>query len=296
MKISNNALNVLAAKTYKGIGRAWIVKHICGDEATTDIVTLLNEDSKEGRQTTQDEFDSVKEKILSSVDKSNVFMDGVVAIGDKDFPFYRGDVKNGDRPVVLFYRGDLSLLDKTNRNIAVIGLLNPDKDTETVESEVVSKLVNCGATIISGLAVGCDTIAHEQALRSAGKTVAILPSPLDEILPSINKKLADKIVEKQGLLVTEYYESTKSKMELNGRYQERDRLQALFSDCVVLTASYAKNDLGNDSGSRLAMEYAANYSIPRSVIYNPATDVLNKKYDLNRQLIREQNDIIVINK
>ena len=296
MKISDNALNVLTAKTYRGIGRAWLVKHLRGNETTNSIVALLNKDAKEERPITQEDFESVRDKIKSSIAKVAGFSDGVVAIGDKDFPSYRGNVRSSERPVVLFYRGDLSLLNKANRSVAVIGLLNPDKDTETVESEVVSKLVSRGATIVSGLALGCDTVAHRQALRSDGKTVAILPSPLDEILPAANKGLAEEIVKNHGLLITEYYEKANSKMELIGRYQERDRLQALFSDCVVLTASYVKNNLGNDSGSRLAMEYAANYSIPRAVIYDPATDFGNPKYDLNRQLIREQGDIGVINR
>jgi DNA processing protein len=84
-------------------------------------------------------------------------------------------------------------------------------------------------------------------------------------------------------------------MELGGRYQERDRLQALFSDSIILSASYAKNDLGNDSGSRLAMEYALNYSIPRSVIYDPIVNKNNKKYDLNRKILEEDSGVTVIN-
>jgi DNA processing protein len=296
VKISDNAINILTAKAYRGIGRAWIVRRLRGNETTNSIVSLLNEDAKEERHITPEDFESNRETIKSHIGKLAGFADGVIAIGDPNFPSYRGNVKNSEQPVVLFYRGELSLLKKTNKNVAVIGLLNPDKDTEIIESEVVSVLVNNGATIVSGLALGCDSIAHRQALRSNGKTVAILPSPLNEILPAANKELADEIVRNHGLLITEYYEKAKSKMELSGRYQERDRLQALFSDCVVLSASYAKNDLGNDSGSRLAMEYALNYSIPRSVIYDPASNSGNPKYDLNRQLIREQGGIIVINR
>ena len=296
MKITENALNVLAAKTYRGIGRAWIVKTIRGDESPERLVALLNKGAQEDRLITQADFGAVRTKIGGAIAKLTASIDGVVAIGDEDFPPYRGNVKNSDQPVVLFYRGDLGLLNKANKNIAVIGLLNPDKDTEIVECEVVSNLVGCGATIVSGLAQGCDAIAHRQALRSQGKTVAILPSPVSDILPASNRELAEEIVAKDGLLVTEYFEVAKSKMELGGRYQERDRLQALFSDCVVLTASYAKNDLGNDSGSRLAMEYARSYAIPRAVIYDSIADIGNPKYDLNRQLLREQDGIVVIHR
>ena len=189
----------------------------------------------------------------------------------------------------------LSLLKKTNKNIAVIGLLNPDNDTEAIEQEVVAELVKNGATIVSGLALGCDSIAHRQALLSNGTTVAILPSPLNNILPASNIELANEIVKNNGLLITEYYEDAKYKMELGGRYQERDRLQALFSDSIILSASYAKNVQGNDSGSRLAMGYALNYSIPRAVIYDSVADINNPKYDLNRQLMREEKEIDIIN-
>jgi len=296
MKISDNALNVLTAKTYRGIGRAWIVKNLKGNDSASKIVALLNVGTKADCPITLVDFENVRNSISESIVTFADYSDGVVAIGDNEFPPYRGNVKNSDQPVALFYRGDLSLLGRSRRNVAVIGLLTPDKETEIVEGEMVSKLVNCGATIVSGLALGCDTVAHRQALHSKGKTIAVLPSPLYEILPSENRRLAEEIVKNDGLLITEYYDKAKSRMELSGRYQERDRLQALFSDCVILAASYAKNDLGLDSGSRLAMEYASSYSIPRAVVYDPDKDVGDPKYDLNRQLIREQVGIVIINR
>ena len=293
---SDNAINTLTAKTYKGIGRAWIVKNLRGNETVDTIVALLNRDAKEEHYITIEDFERNKEVIRDGVLRLEGFMDGVTAVGDNDFPSYRGKVKNSEQPIVLFYRGDLSLLKATNKNIAVIGLLNPDDDTETIEQEVVAELVKNGATIVSGLALGCDSIAHRQTLRSNGTTVAILPSPLNNILPASNIELANEIVSNNGLLITEYYEDAKYKMELGGRYQERDRLQALFSDSIILSASYAKNVQGNDSGSRLAMGYALNYSIPRAIIYDPVTDINNPKYDLNRQLMREQKEISIINR
>lgn len=61
--------------------------------------------------------------------------------------------------------------------------MNPEGNIEEREREIVDKFVKAGATIISGLALGCDSISHRQALDSNGKTVAILPSPLSNILP-----------------------------------------------------------------------------------------------------------------
>jgi len=145
------------------------------------------------------------------------------------------------------------------------------------------------------LALGCDTIAHRQALDLNGLTVAILPGPLNDVMPAKNRSLAAEIVKSNGLLISEYLTGAKSKMELSGRYQERDRLQALYSNSIVLSASYAKNDIGNDSGSRLAMRYAKDYSIPRVVIYDKENDAGNSKYDLNRQIICEDSGVIVVN-
>ena len=296
MNFTENAINILTAKTYKGIGRAWIVKNLKGNKKVDTIVPLLNSSSKETYPITINDFERDKERIKELLKKIEDFVDGLVAIGDVNFPSYRGNVKNSEQPIFLFYRGDLSLLKSTNKNVAVIGLLNPDNDTKIAEQEVVNELVKNGVPIVSGLALGCDTIAHRQALNSNGKTIAILPSPLNNIMPATNKELANEIIEKNGLLITEYYEDAKSKMELGGRYQERDRLQALFSDSIILSASYAKNDQGNDSGSRLAMGYALNYSIPRAVIYDDIENMNNPKYDFSRQLIREQKGITIINR
>ena len=99
-----------------------------------------------------------------------------------------------------------------------------------------------------------------------------------------------------GLLVSEYLNDATSKMAFTARYQERDRLQALFSDAIVLASSYAKNDLGNDSGARLAMEYARQFNIPRAVMYDSLQNQHNPKFDLNRQLITEQPNITILNK
>lgn len=295
MNYSNNVINTLTAKTYKGIGKAWIVKNIKGNEPIDTIISLLNKDAKIDYNITSDSFKKNSEVIKDKIRKLESFIDGAVAIGDNNFPQYRGNVNNSEQPIVLFYRGNLNLLNIDNKNTAVIGLLDPDDDIEVIEREVVNELIKSGSTVISGLALGCDSIAHNQALDSGGKTIAILPSSLDNIVPSSNNELANKIIANKGLLITEYYEDIKSKNELSSRYQERNRLQALFSDSIILSASYAKNDFGNDSGSRLAMGYALKYSIQRAVIYNKINDNDNPKYDLNRQLISEDKDTIIIN-
>jgi len=301
MKYTDNAINILTTKTYKGIGRAWIVKNIKGNEDIKIIVDLINEKSKQNETVTIEDFELKKEQIKNQLKTLEDSCDGLVAIGDENFPKYRGNVKQSQQPIFLFYKGNLDLLDTKNHNITVIGLLNPDEQIEKRERQIVKEIIKHNITIVSGLAFGCDSIAHQEALNG-GKTIAILPSPLNDILPAKNKDLADKIAQDGGLLITEYYEKFKSKMELNTRYKERDRLQALFCDTIILIASYAQDsakrwgiyDKKLDSGARLAMGYAKDYNIPRAVMYNGDLDGNNAMFDLNRELIKQDKTILVL--
>ena len=304
MKYTDNSLNIYTALSYKGIGKAWIVKNLKGNERVETIVQLLNKTIKED-PTDVDDFESRKNDFESKfLQNLEGCCDGFVALGDKKFPQHRGNVKDSQRPVFLFYKGNIGLLNIDNRNITVIGLLNPEGDIEEREREIVHQFVKNGATIVSGLAFGCDSIAHHQALESNGKTIAILPSPLNNILPTRNKGLAFQIVDESGLIVTEYGEDFKSQLELNSRYGERDRLQALFCDAILLTASYAQNsadrwklqDQKLDSGSRLAMGYARDFNIPRTVMYDKDKDVNNPRFDLNRDIINEGENVRIITK
>ena len=301
MKYTDNAINIITAKTYKGIGRAWINKMLKGNESVETIVSLINKNSKQDELITIDDFEFDKNQIINQIEKFQDTCDGLVAIGDKNFPKYRGNVKESERPIYLFYKGDLSLLDIENYCITVIGLLNPDEKIEIREQKIVAEIVKRNVFVVSGLAFGCDSIAHKQALKG-GKTIAVLPSPLNNIMPAKNKGLAFEIVEEGGLLITEYYDEHKSAMDLSSRYKDRDRLQALYCDAIILAASYAQDSAERwkmygqklDSGARLAMGFAKEYNIPRAVMYGQSLDSENPMFDLNRQLIAEQRDITIL--
>lgn len=301
MKYTDNAINILTTKTYKGIGRAWIVKYLKGNESVDKIVSLINSNTKQDELITFDDFEFNKNQIINQIEKFEESCDGLVAMGDTNFPKYRGTVKDSEKPIFLFYKGDLSLIDFENNNVTVIGLLNPDETIESREQKIVSEIVKKGITIVSGLALGCDSIAHKQALIG-GKTVAILPSPLYKIMPAQNKSLAFEIVEQGGLLVSEYFDEHKSAMDLSSRYKDRDRLQALYCDTIILAASYAQDTAERwklfgqklDSGARLAMGFAKDYNIPRAVMYDQNLDSNNPMFDLNRELINDGKSVTVL--
>lgn len=291
MIYSDNAIKILAALQYKGIGTAWIINNWSTNITDEQVVLLLNKTGK-SIVTSREEFISIKNKIENKI-CSYSEIDGVVGYGDFNFPHCRGCVKPSEYPVILFYRGNIALLQQSNNNVAVIGVLKPEQNIIEREKRMVDQLVKHNYTILSGLALGCDSVAHQQALRSSGQTIAVLPSPIMNIIPTQNKELAEQIVKNGGLLITEYHEEVNSFAQLRGRYDKRDRLQAMFSDAIVLTASYDINENGNDCGSRLAMDYARKYQIPRYVMYNENTDATNPQFDLNRRILKEGNSQII---
>ncbi|MBO4530397.1 MAG: DNA-processing protein DprA [Paludibacteraceae bacterium] len=286
MKYTNNALNILTARAFPKKGPAWIYNNLKGND---DIETLIQK-----LETHEYEFRKKRDSIESAINKLSDSLDGIVAFGDQDFPYVRGNVKAADKPFALFYKGDIGLLKNNNLNVAVIGVLNPDEKIELTETLVTKEILKHGATIVSGLALGCDSIAHRTALDNNGKTIAILPCSLNKIIPEENTDMAKEIVEHGGLLISEYYEPAQSRNEMISRFVVRDRLQAMFSDVILLAASYAQNTEGHDSGSRHAMGKAKDYGIKRAVVYNEIKHKDNPMYELNRQILEEDHTVLRI--
>lgn len=229
-----------------------------------------------------DNIEKMAEKIYSEL-VSFDYEGGFVCIYDDEFPLINRKVKNNsEKPYLLFYKGDLSLLEDLNKNVAVIGLLDPDKEIIKRESEIVRQLVEKKLVIVSGLAAGCDTIAHKTCLDNSGKTVAILPTQINKVYPAENRIFAEEIVNNGGLLLSEYYKEPTNRHEAISRFIERDRLQAMFAKAIILIASYRKGE--GDSGSRHAMESARKYGIERYVMYNYKIDENNERFGLNKDL------------
>ena len=271
MKYSDLALKVLAAKE-------------CGIIKTNAQFwgSFANRKEFEEEISKVESVAKTMQKITNEIDSYETD-EGFICIFDDEFPVLNRKIKNnGDKPYILFYKGNLSLLNDLNNNIAVIGLLDPDEEIIKRESEVIKRLVENELVIVSGLAAGCDTIAHKACVEAAGKTIAILPTQISKIIPAANRDLAEEIINEGGLLLSEYYKDPTTKHEVINRFIERDRLQAMFAKAIILIASYRKGE--GDSGSRHAMEAARRYEIERYVMYNHKTDENNSKFGLNKDL------------
>ncbi len=218
----------------------------------------------------------------------------IISVFDENFPRSDVKLKNSEKPFFFAYKGDISLLKDIDKNIAVIGVLTPTKDITEREQKVVKSLTEKSFNIVSGLAKGCDTVAHSESIKNNAKTIAFLPSTIENIYPKENIGLANQIVENGGLIISEYVNEPKNKYESIKRFIERDRLQALYSKAVVLIASFRKGE--GDSGSRHAFEKAKEYGKKRLVMFresdsNDLTFGLNKDYVMQGEKVVSPKEI-----
>lgn len=134
------------------------------------------------------------------------------------------------RPNWLFVRGNVSLL--SARSVAVVGTRNPSDAGEFLTKYAVSVCREFGFPVVSGLARGVDSTAHEWSLMLRLPTISVLGSGLLVPYPARNAGLADRIVSEGGLLVSEYLPRQQPSAET---FVWRNRLQACIGDCVVAT-------------------------------------------------------------
>ena len=204
---------------------------------------------------------------------------------DRYFPPLPVSCRPSEKPYFFAYRGDISMLNERDKNFAVIGSLIPSKDILRRENVAVAELTERGYHIVSGLAKGCDTAAHMTCLACGGKTMVVLPSTLSNIYPKENARLAERIVESGGLVLTEYITESATRYDRIRRFIERDRLQAMFAGKILLIASHLPGQ--GDSGSRHAMEKAKEYGTKRFVLYDSTTDEADPLFAMNRKYIDE---------
>ncbi len=137
------------------------------------------------------------DKNLENLKEKNI---GFLTIFDKEYPVLLKDTP--DCPTILYIRGSLDAINR--KSIAVVG---SRKFTEYGKSAAYKLSGDCARTglgIISGLALGIDTIAHRAALDCGGITVGVLGCGLDRIYPASNLMLGRQIIENKGAIISEY--------------------------------------------------------------------------------------------
>ena len=189
-----------------------------------------------------------------------------------------------DPPPVLYVKGNLAPEDE--RAVAVVGTRSPTTYGREAAASLAGDLAGSGITVISGLALGIDTLAHRAALAQGGRTIAVVANGLDIIYPRDNATLSRQI-EEQGAVVSEYPLGTRP--DPRG-FPRRNRLISGMSLGALVV------EAGEKSGARWTVYHALEqnrevFCVPGS-IFSPASRLTNRLIQDGAKLVHSHTDIL----
>lgn len=188
-------------------------------------------------------FQRAKEKAQQLQEQHDKQGITVIAYDSEYYPFQLRLI--ADPPMILYIKGNKELL-KNSDMLAVVGTRKPSTSGLEEANEIAAHYAKQGYIIVSGLALGVDTAAHQGALKT-GQTIAVLAGNLSAIYPATNQALAEVMLENGGLLLSEMPLHTKS---IAGHFVKRNRIQSGLSLGVCAI------EAGEKSGTQHTIQYA----------------------------------------
>ncbi len=141
------------------------------------------------------------------------------------------------KPKMLYYYGELPTEKK--KVVAIVGARKNTKYGEEIAYQLAYDLAKKGVIIVSGLALGIDSIAHRGAVDAGGVTIGILGTEIEKIYPRQHEALAEKMVDLGGAVMSEY--KMGDKMNYKWSFLARNRLISGLADAVVVVEAAAKS-------------------------------------------------------
>lgn len=212
------------------------------------------------------------EKLDYIIHKINEYKMDVTTFLDKDFPSILNHIYNP--PAILFMRGNRALLDKRLNRIALVGARRCSLYGRNVARMLGKELGKYSTIIVSGGARGIDTHGHEGLLASQGYGIVVMGCGLDIVYPRENTKLFDRILQNNGLLVSEYPPGTPPSAK---HFPARNRIISGLSRGVIVV------EAKGSSGSLITADMAV--SEGRDVFVVPC-NLLDHTADGNKFLMR----------
>ena len=246
----NKFKELLFLKSIKGLGKVKINKdYLYLLEEFSDLDDLISEmEFKFNFSYDKLENAKIKAKEMYDYVVNNPEID-VITLFDNNYPKKLLEMGN-KKPLILYIKGNFDVL--TKPNLAVIGTRKPSNLSQYFEENLVKNIVNSTErVIVSGLALGCDKIAHQTTVDENKITIAVLPSGVDVIKPAKHKKLAQDIIDAGGCLVSEY---EPNRSVFKSTYVERDQIVAAFSDATFVV------ECGVESGTMHTVNAAKDFN------------------------------------
>lgn len=174
-----------------------------------------------------------------------------------------------DAPPTLYVRGEADL--NAERTFAIVGSRRCTREGQRTAMEFAEKLACEGVAVVSGLALGVDSAAHQGAVKARCPTVAVLGSGADVIYPQENQRLADEILDCGGAIVSEYVPGTKP---LSTNFPPRNRIISGLSDGLLLVEGAKRSGAMITVGDALDQGRTV-FAVPGS-IYSPMSATPNQ--------------------
>lgn len=222
------------------------------------------------------------ENLFFELEKENV---GIITQNNQFYPPQLKEIPSA--PAIIYVRGNFDIL--KNKSIAVVGSRKFTEYGQRTTQNLCRDLVRSGLTIVSGLALGIDAIAHRATLDAEGATIAVLGTGIDDgtIYPRDNFNLARDILASGGTLITEYPPRTPS---LKQNFPARNRIMAgLALGTLVVEAAL---DSGSLITARFALEFNREVFAVPGPIFSPQSTGANFLIKSGAKLVESAADVL----
>ena len=147
---------------------------------------------------------------------------------DADYPPRLRDLD--PPPATIHGLGDRAVL-RLAKAVAVVGTRTPTVAGRALAARIATRLVECGAVVVSGLAIGIDGVAHAATIQAGGRTVGVIGGGHDSPGPRAHKRLRQRVVETGGAVISEYHPTSKARQ---GTFPRRNRIIAALGDSTIV--------------------------------------------------------------
>ncbi len=224
------------------------------------------------------------ENTLNNLEKENIKF---VTWHDKAYPNILREISAP--PAILYFKG--LLCEKEKKRLAVIGSRKHSPYARQIIGRLLPKIINKNIEIVSGLALGVDSLAHQIAVNQGRSTLAVLGSGLETkyIYPATNRQLAKNIIESGGVLMSEFFPNTPPYKQ---NFPRRNRIISGLSQAVLVIEAQAQ------SGSLITANYALEQNrevlaVPGS-IFSKFSIGTNQLIAMGAKTITNSEDILEI--
>ena len=225
---------------------------------------------------------AVEQEAIKANKKIDQLGGWILLYGEEDYPETLSNIQNP--PMVLFGRGNRALLNKIG--LAVVGSRKAGQYARDLVNKMVPDWVQNGYCIISGMARGVDTMAHQAALNANGDTIAVLGTGVDIPYPKENAQLLEKIAQ-NGAVISEFLPGTEPRAD---QFPRRNRIISGLSKATVVVEADLRS--GSLITAKMALESGREvFAIPGAITYPLSAGTNHLIQNLGAHMLLKSDDI-----